>query len=82
MRFLASRPDRFELVFTPTHASWLNWAEIFFPKMARSALRHIRVASKAELGERIERYIDICNESPLVPNWSYGISRDPQSPAA
>lgn len=25
MRFLASRPDRFELVFTPTHASWLNW---------------------------------------------------------
>ena len=82
MRFLASRPDRFELVFTPTHASWLNWVEIFFSKMARSVLRHIRVASKTELVERIDRYIEICNESPLVPNWSYGISRDPQPLAA
>ncbi len=45
-------------------------------------LRHIRVASKAELGERMERYIDMCNESPLVPKWSYGISREPQRLAA
>jgi transposase len=82
MRFLASRPDRFELVFTPTHASWLNWVEIFFSKMARSVLRHIRVASKTELVERIDRYIEMCNQSPLVPNWSYGISRDPQPLAA
>ena len=82
MRFLASRPDRFELVFTPTHASWLNWVETFFSKMARSVLRRIRVAIKAELGERIDRYIDMCNESPVVPKWSYGISRDPQPLAA
>ncbi len=82
MRFLAGRPDRFELVSTPTHASWLNWVEIFFSKMARSVLRRIRVATKAELGERIARYVDICNGSPVVPKWSYGISRDPQRLAA
>lgn len=82
MRFLARLPDRFELVFTPTHASWLNWVETFFSKMARSVLRRIRVATKAELGERIDRYIDICNEYPVVPKWSYGITRDPQPLAA
>jgi transposase len=82
MRFIATRPDRFELVFTPTHASWLNWVENFFSKMARSVLRHIRVASKAELGERIDRYIDMCNESSRLPNWSYGISREPHPLAA
>ncbi len=49
---------------------------------ARSVLRHIRVASKAELGERIDRYIDMCNESSRPPNWSYGISREPHPLAA
>ncbi|HEV2387942.1 MAG TPA: IS630 family transposase, partial [Candidatus Acidoferrales bacterium] len=63
-RFLASKPGRFELVFTPTHASWLNYVETFFSKVARSVLRRIRVGSKAELGDRIRRYIDACNASP------------------
>jgi hypothetical protein len=39
-------------------------------------LRHIRVTSNAELGERIGRYIATCNASPVVPNWRHGISRD------
>jgi hypothetical protein len=50
--------------------------------MARSVLRRIRVASTTELGERIGRYIEMCNEAPLVPNWSYGISHHPQPLAA
>lgn len=81
-RFLESKPGRFELVFTPTHASWLNWVEIFFSKMARSVLRQIRVASKDELIDRIQSYIQLCNEAPLVPRWSYAISRKPQPLAA
>jgi len=81
-RFLASKPGHFELVFTPTHASWLNYVEIFFSKMARSVLRRIRVASKAELGQRIRHYIEICNASPVVPNWRYGLNRDQPSLAA
>jgi transposase len=40
---------RFEFTFTPTHGSWLNLIEGFFSKLARSVLRHIRVASKQEL---------------------------------
>lgn len=49
-RFLASKPGRFELVFTPTHVSWLNYVELFFSKVARSVLRCIRVASKGGVG--------------------------------
>ena len=81
-RFLASKPGRFELVFTPTHASWLNYVETFFSKLARSVLRRIRVASKTELADRIRRYIEICNAAPLLPHWRHGITPDCQAQAA
>src|SRR5215213_3615619 len=70
-RFLDSRPGRFELVFTPKHASWLNYVETFFSKMARSVLRHIRVTSRQELCERITAFIHGCNNARVVPKWSY-----------
>jgi transposase len=72
-RFLDSRPGRFELVFTPKHASWLNYVETFFSKMARSVLRHIRVVSRQELCERITAFIHACNDTPVAPKWSYGL---------
>ncbi|MGC9272118.1 IS630 family transposase [Acidiphilium sp.] len=81
-RFLASKPGRFELVFTPTHASWLNYVEIFFSKVARSVLRRIRVTSKVELVERIRRYIEMCNAAPTLPRWRYGINTEPKALAA
>jgi transposase len=73
-RFLDSCPGRFELVFTPKHASWLNYVETFFSKMARSVLRHIRVVSRQELCERITAFIHACNDAPAVPKWSYGLN--------
>jgi hypothetical protein len=45
--------------------------EILFSKMARSFLRGIRVASKEELVERIYRYIDELNTSPVIFRWKY-----------
>src|SRR6266436_7007246 len=51
--YLATRPNRFQYVHTPKHGSWLNLVETLFGKMARTFRRHIRVASKAELKERI-----------------------------
>jgi transposase len=81
-RFLAGKPGRFELVFTPTHASWLNHVETFFSKLARSVLRRIRVASKAELADRIRRYIELCNARPLLPHWRCGITPNRQAQAA
>ena len=72
--WLATQPEgRFAFVFTPKHASWLNLVEGFFSKMARSMLRHIRVASKAELKARILAYLDDINADPVVHTWTYKI---------
>lgn len=69
--FLKTVPNRFEFVFTPTHASWLNLIEVFFSKMTRSFLRGIRVKSKTELKERILKYLDEVNEMPTVFKWKW-----------
>jgi transposase len=74
-RWLAAQRDgRFTFVFTPKHGSWLNLVEGFFSKMARSVLRRIRVASKAELKQRILLYLDNINRHPVVHRWSYGLT--------
>ena len=69
--WLRTKPGRFEFIFTPTHGSWLNLIEVFFSKIARSFLRHIRVESKAELIERIYRGIAQANEEPVIFRWRY-----------
>ena len=69
--YLATVPNRFEFIFTPKHGSWLNLVECFFSKMTRTLLRGIRVVSKAELKNRIERYIDRINLDPVVFRWRY-----------
>jgi len=70
-KYLATKPNRFEFIFTPTHASWLNIVETFFGKLARTMLRGIRVKNKAELKKRIMQHIDYLNESPVVFRWKY-----------
>ena len=71
-KWLAEQRDgRFSFVFTPKHGSWLNLVEGFFSKMAPSVLRRIRVASKAELMQRILAYLDNINREPVVHTWSY-----------
>jgi transposase len=60
--------------FTPTHGSWLNLIEGFFSKFARSVLRHIRVASKQELRERIMAGIEHINRYPVIHTWSYRLA--------
>src|ERR1700726_3805307 len=70
--WLAEQPaGRFEFTFTPKHGSWLNLVEGFFSKLARSVLRHIRVASKQELKQRIIAAMDEFNRHPVVHTWSY-----------
>jgi transposase len=67
--YLATRPNRFKYVLTPTHGSWLNLAETLFGKMARTFLRHIRVHSWEELRDRILTGITEINSSPVVHRW-------------
>lgn len=69
--YLATVPNRFEFVFTPKHASWLNLIEVFFSKMARTVLRGLRVESKTELRRRIRKYFKEVNRCPVVFTWKY-----------
>jgi transposase len=74
--WLASQPaGRFEFTFTPKHGSWLNLVEGFFSKLARSVLRHIRVASKQELKDRILAAMDYFNQEPVVHTWSFKLDK-------
>ncbi len=73
--WLATRPaGRFEFTFTPKHGSWLNLIEGFFSKFARSVLRHIRVASKHELKDRIMAGIEDVNRYPVIHTWAYKLA--------
>lgn len=71
MEYLQSKPGKFELVFTPKHGSWLNLIEVYFSKIARSFLRHIRVGSIPELKERIYQGIEASNKEPVIFRWTY-----------
>ena len=70
-KYLETKPNRFEFIFTPTHASWLNLIEIVFGKLARTMLRGIRVKTKAELKNRILQHIISLNDAPVVFRWKY-----------
>jgi transposase len=74
--WVASLPaHRFKFTFTPKHGSWLNLIEGFFSKLARSVLRHIRVASKQELVDRIMAAIEYFNQKPVVHTWTYKLDK-------
>ena len=73
---LADQPaHRFEFTFTPKHGSWLNLIEGFFSKLARSVLRHIRVASKQELKDRLMAAMDYFNQHPVIHTWTYKLDK-------
>lgn len=70
-KYLATKPGRFEFVFTSKHGSWLSLIESFFGKMAKQCLKGIRVNSKQELEERINKYIEEINADSVVYHGTY-----------
>ena len=50
-------------------------AAYFFSKLARSVLRHIHVASRQELKDRIMTAIGHFNQDPVVHTWSYKLDQ-------
>ena len=73
VEYLQTIPGRFEFVFTPKHASWLNLVESFFSKMTKQMLRGIRVQSKKELSDRMYQYFDEINKEPVVYHWTWNL---------
>ena len=70
--FLRDKSHRITFHFTPKHASWLNQIEIWFSILVRKLLRRESFASKAELKQRIEHFIDYFNKTMAKPfKWTY-----------
>jgi len=70
-KYIPSVPGRFEFIFTPIHASWLNLVEGFFSKMTKQMLKGISVVTKDELVTRIYKYFEEINEDPVVYKWGW-----------
>ena len=62
---------RWEFVFTPTHASWLNQVEIFFSILARRLLKHGAFDSEADLVEQMLAFVEGYNQTAKPFNWTY-----------
>lgn len=69
--YLKEHSGRFECIFTPTHASWLNLIEVFFSKFQRCFLKQLRVKDKAEFIERCTAYMENINKEPVPFRWKY-----------
>lgn len=76
-KYLETLPQRFQFIFTPKHASWLNIIESLFSKMTRSLLRGMRVSSIEELIDRISQYFDDINKTPVIFKWKYKMDEIP-----
>ena len=71
-KFLASAEgQRFNVLYTPTHASWLNLAENFFSRFSRRYLRGRRYKSADALEEHLQHCIMAYNGVAKPMRWKY-----------
>lgn len=61
---------RFELIFTPTHASWLNAAEIELAALTKQCLGHQRLDSLDVVHSQIAPWQTERNELGIGINWT------------
>ena len=70
--FLADASHRIRFVYVPKHTSWLNQVEIWFSILTRRVIRRGNFCSKADLREKVLKFIDYFNETLAKPfKWTY-----------
>ena len=62
--------DRFELVFTPKHGSWLNMAEIELHSLSRQCLNR-RIDNIETMRKEVEAWTDNRNNGGYKVNWHF-----------
>ena len=63
---------KFEFLYTPLHASWVNQVEIFFSIVGRRCLRHGDFRSEQDLKSRLLAFIEYWNRSEgHAFNWTF-----------
>jgi len=64
--------NKFELHYTPLHASWVNQVEIFFSIIQKRCLKWASFSSTEELQEKVMTFIQRWNEKDGHPfNWTF-----------
>ena len=62
---------RWQFVFTPKHASWLNQVEMFFSILARRLLRHGQFTSPDDLAVQMLTFVEHHNLTAKPFAWTY-----------
>lgn len=65
--------DKFEFIYTPPKASWLNMIEIEFSAVSRQCLDR-RIASKEELEKQVLALAKERSEKAIKINWQFSIA--------
>lgn len=72
MAYLEDESHRIRFQYTPKHCSWLNQVEIWFGILSRKLLKRSSFTSKADLREKLARFIEYFNENLAKPfKWTY-----------
>ncbi|MFB9995001.1 transposase, partial [Deinococcus oregonensis] len=61
---------RFEWIYTPKHASWLNMAELEFSALQRQCL-HRRIPSLERLRSEVEAWVAARSRAAITLNWQF-----------
>jgi len=70
--FLEDKSHWIRFVYPPTHASWLNQAEIWFSILARKLLRRGSFKSLEDLETRLREFVEYFNRVLAKPfKWTY-----------
>jgi len=66
-----NRKKRIHLMFTPTHASWLNQIEIWFGILTRKVVKRGIFRSREELVAKLMTFIEAYNKDARPFEWTY-----------
>ncbi len=62
---------RWQMVFTPKHASWLNQVEIFFSILTRRLLKHGQFTNREDLATQMLAFVEHHNLTAQPFAWTY-----------
>lgn len=63
---------RFEMIYTPSHGSWLNMAELEFSALSKQCLDR-RIAEFSTLESELEAWVEARNATQVKLNWQFSV---------
>ncbi len=63
--------EKFEIYYTPKHASWLNQAEIAIGMYSRQCLGKTRIPNIETLDKKTKSWSKLINEKAVTINWTF-----------